>query len=240
MAAVNPGTTSLIGYWPLEEASGTRVDSHTNSLDLTDNNTVTQTTGIVGNCAVCARANTEYLSRATESLLETGDIDLTISLWVNWTSFADHEDAISKWTSGQTEYTLESDSAGEVIFYCGVGPATATWGSTLSTSTWYNIVIWHDSVANLIGIAVNDGTAVTTAHSGGITVGTAAFEIGRRSGFAFDGNIDEVSFYKKVLTADNREWLYNGGSGRSYADLTPAGLGPSHALSRALQHQLRR
>ena len=41
-AAASTLTNGLVAYWPLNEASGTRSDSHSNSLDLTDNNTVGQ------------------------------------------------------------------------------------------------------------------------------------------------------------------------------------------------------
>ena len=40
--------TDLISYWDLEEASGTRFDSHSNNNDLTDNNTVTTVASPVG------------------------------------------------------------------------------------------------------------------------------------------------------------------------------------------------
>lgn len=39
--------TSLLAYWNMNEASGDRLDSTANGLNLTDNNTVTQATGIL-------------------------------------------------------------------------------------------------------------------------------------------------------------------------------------------------
>jgi len=37
--------------------------------------------------------------------------------------------------------------------------------------------------------------------------------------FFFDGLIEEVAFYKRVLTAAERTWLYNSGAGRAYAEV---------------------
>jgi len=44
------------------------------------------------------------------------------------------------------------------------------------------------------------------------------------STYVFNGRIDEVSLYKRVLNANERTWLYNAGAGRTYTDLsgTPA------------------
>ena len=39
------------------------------------------------------------------------------------------------------------------------------------------------------------------------------------SGDYFDGLIDEAFFYKRILTPDEIDWLYNNGQGRSYAEL---------------------
>src|SRR6185437_5439414 len=68
-----------ISFWELEEASGTRIDAVTASgNDLTDNNTVTQGTGIVGNCGQFTKVNSESLSRASNASLQfTGSWSIT-------------------------------------------------------------------------------------------------------------------------------------------------------------------
>src|SRR5574341_2164717 len=73
---------NLISFWELEEASGTRLDATASDNDLTDNNTVTQATGKVGNAAQFTRANTEYLSIAHNTSIACGDIDQTRCAWV--------------------------------------------------------------------------------------------------------------------------------------------------------------
>ena len=78
----SPFLSGLIAYWTLDEASGTRVDAHGNN-DLSDNNTVTSTTGKVGDAAAFATANSEYLSRADNADLSVGNIDFTFDLWLN-------------------------------------------------------------------------------------------------------------------------------------------------------------
>ena len=75
-----PLTTSLVEAWNLQEASGNRAGAFA-SLTLTDNNTVTQTTGpssVIPQAALFTAANSEYLSRADEAALSlTGDWTIT-------------------------------------------------------------------------------------------------------------------------------------------------------------------
>lgn len=77
----------LVSYWKLEEANGARVDSVVASgNDLTDNNTVTQAVGVLGNAAQFTAANSESLSHADNASLGTGDIDFTVASWVYFDS----------------------------------------------------------------------------------------------------------------------------------------------------------
>ncbi|MDA2917638.1 hypothetical protein MYX64_12505, partial [Nitrospinae bacterium AH_259_B05_G02_I21] len=73
--------TDLKAHWKLNEASGTRSDSH-GSNDLTDNNTVGQAAGKIGNAADFIRVNSEYLSIADNADVSAGDVDITWALWV--------------------------------------------------------------------------------------------------------------------------------------------------------------
>ena len=72
--------------------------------------------------------------------------------------------------------------------------------------TWYFIVGWHDSVANTVNIQVNNGAVDSVATGGALqAAGTAELRIGGRDDIApfhLDGRVDEVGFWKRVLTAD--------------------------------------
>ena len=89
-----------------------------------------------------------------------------------------------------------------------------------SLATWYFIVMWHDSVANTINIQVNNGTVDSTAmaglipHDGSATVRIGAINSSPVAGF-MDGRIGPVLFAKRVWSAAERTWLYNGGAGRA-------------------------
>lgn len=226
-------TDGLVCYWRMEEASGTRVDQ-VSGRDLTDNNTVTSNTGRQGNAAQFTRANSEYLSSVSHADLSPGDTDFTLQAWVYLDSKPSGSQMriIDKYQTGLKEYTLLYYQSGDRFEFVVSADGSSdsqykdadTFGAP-SLGTWYLIHAWHDSVNNQIGISVNAGTADTAAHSGGIYQGAAPFEIGRNltNGFYWDGRIDEVALWSRVLTGAERTELYNGGAGLSYSDLSGGG-----------------
>ena len=234
---------NLISYWSLEAASGTRVDAVVASAnDLTDNNTVTGNPGKVANAAQFTAANSEYLSRADNASLSTGDIDFTVACWVYLDTNV-NATLITKYNvqTNQDEYLLfynQNDHSPNnrfsfVVTATGAPAANkvvdATSFGAPSLSTWYFIAAWHDSVGNTINICVNDGTVNSTATTAGVFDGTAPFQIGALIGGAgtnvyyMNGRIDEAGFWKRVLTSAEITQLYNSGNGMSYADITAGG-----------------
>ena len=218
--------TSLVGYWKLDEASGTRNDSH-GSNHLTDNNTVTQATGKQGNAAQFTRANSESLSITDNAALSTGDIDFTIAAWVYLDSKPGAGMTVaSKDASGQREFALDWLNTSDAFRFfitnnAGTFRIIPDSIGAKSASTWYFLVGWHDAAANTVNIQINNGTIYSLATSGTAPTDTTSdFRIGASgvAGFEgyFDGRIDEVGYWKRVLTSDEKTALYNGGSGTTY------------------------
>ncbi len=214
--------TGLVSYYSLGEASGNAVDAHSTNT-LTDTNTVTATTGKVGGARQFTAASTEYLTRASNAALQTGDIDFTLAAWVKLDSKATYRTIIAKDSIGlgQREYGLYynvgNDTLGFYVSNNGSAVVEVNWTSAPTVGTWYHVVGWHDSVANTINITINNGTPVSAAHTTGVWVGTSPFQIGGlNGGFTMDGVIDEVGVWKKVLTGGERATHYNSGSGAPY------------------------
>jgi len=223
LSSSSPLLTSLISYWALDETSGTRLDSH-GSNHLTDNNTVTQNTGKIGNAAQFTSANSEFLSVADNALLSTGDIDFTIAGWVYFDTISVDRPVAGKWlTAGNREYIVQLDGTVNKIrlYVSNDGTATANVASSVvcTTATWYYFVAWHDSAGNTINIQVNNGTVDSTAHSTGVRDGTAGLRLGNNQNTGTDymnGRIDGLGFWKRILTSAERTNLYNSGSGLAY------------------------
>lgn len=227
---------NLVASWELNEASGDAVDAHSNGLNLTDTNTV----GTSGGWRDFERDSSQYFTRASEANLVWGDEPMTIIADVELESKPAAVDMciVQKTTGGNGEYFFQYRNNGSedrlafaVFGSAGFGNFGITLADSLSspsTGVPYFIVGWHDPTNDVIGIQVNDGTEDTEPHSAGIYgSGTGNFEL---SGFEFsnfwDGRIRRVRMWRRVLTAPEKTWLYNSGTGRTYAEIV-AGMGSS-------------
>jgi hypothetical protein len=224
---------NLISCWTLDEVSGTRLDSVVASAnDLTDNNTVASATGKIGNAADFETGNNEYLSHVSNVGLLLNDVDWTICGWINLESNTG---------ASQFMFVKDNDAAGsgalvnlsdEPLVYLNGGASGVALASPISIATWYQLCSRHDAIANTISIQVNQLAVVSSAATPPTDAG-AALRIGAReaSGFEgyFDGLIDELAFWKRVLSDAEITDLYNSGNGRSCSYIIAgAGGGGSH------------
>ena len=213
-------TDSLVSYWKLDEASGDATDSH-GSNTLTDNNTVGSTTGKINNGRLFTNGNTEYFSHADNADLSTGDIDFSFSAWIKPASFTNYWSIVDKWTDANNEYLIWNEATNSklnwIVKSSGGVSTNIEWATALSANTWYFVVVWHDSVNNVIGMSIDDATPQTAAHTLGVFDGGSSFWLGRGGGGGdYDGVMDEVGFWKRVLTSGERTQLYNSGAGLAY------------------------
>lgn len=221
-------TTNLVEWWPLSESSGTRVGVHA-GLDLSDNNTVTGTTGPDGSGASqFTAANSEYLKRLSETALQAGDIDFTFCAWFKCDTLSSLRAIVAKYSAdaGSLEYMLYVITDGRISFMVGrptdVQKQAILVAGTISTGTWYMACGWHDAAADTVNLEINaNGTIATTATGGALQAASVhPFTIGQRAYTAselfHDGGIQRVGFWKRVLTSDERTALYNSGNGLDY------------------------
>lgn len=220
--------TGLISYWKLNEASGTRADS-AGSNDLTDNNTVPRVVGKQSGAANFTAANSEYLSIASNDSLNTGDSDFTYAGWVNLRAknLLDFQILLSKrdGPSNQRQITIDFDRVAD-RFRASIS-SDGTTSTTVSANnfgsptiaTWYFFMVWYDAAADTINMSINNGTADSAAHSGGAYTGTGPFCLAAGNSTAntfLDGYLDEVGFWKRLLTTEEKTRLYNSGNGITY------------------------
>lgn len=217
---LQPNASALFGAWSLDEESGTRNDA-LNRDNLSDNNTVGSAAGKSSLGASFISANSEYLSYGDTSWLSTGDVSYTFCLWASISSNAANRPLISKWgNAGQREYKIYYASSSDRFVFevsndgTASGTVTANTFGAPSMNTFYFICAWHDAANDTLNIQVNNGSVNSAAHATGSYDSETAFYIGRAGAEYHDGNIDEIVFYKNILTADEREYLYNSGNGQ--------------------------
>ena len=233
---------NLIAYWPGDEAAGNLIDAHTNGLHLTDNNTVTSNPGqVYATARQYTFANSEYHSRASEALLQMGDIDFTLAAWVYLDDKLAGHQIISKYETAlnQREYYL-SYAGGADRFQlvvdsfgtggAGTGVVSANTLGSPSVTTWYLIIAWHDAVSNEIRIMVNNGVSDSVAHATGVHVDISPFHLGAFGraalGFFWSGRLNPSMMWKSaaggggVLSSSQRSALWNSGNGLPYSSFT--------------------
>lgn len=217
---------NLVAHWSLEESSGSRADDF-GSNTLTQNGGVGTAAGKIGQAAQFVAASSQYLSIADNAALSMGDIDFTVGAWVYLDSTTNDRGIIGKYGGTLNEYFLRFRFSNLLFEFFVVSGATiascpATTAGTPSTSQWYFVVAWHDSIANTLNIQVNNGTVNTVAYSLGVNDSTGQFRVGDIPSLSrfMDGRIDQPFVSKRVLTTQERTSLYNGGSGLAYSQFS--------------------
>lgn len=233
---------NLISYWKLEEASGSRADSF-GSNTLTDNNTVTQATGKLGNAGQFTAANSEYLSR-TGTTFSNGVSALSVSCWFYLDSLPTAGGSMclcSKWANPEdNQFTFQVNEFGGnvrlqtyIAITTGDGGTDSDRGSTnLTTGTWYHAVLVYDGSQATATDRVKqylNGVQETDTHGGGdfvtsLSASTGVLclgSLGAAFAYLMDGRIDSVGLWTRVLTQVEITALYNNGNGRAIVGSEP-------------------
>jgi hypothetical protein len=224
ISLTNPLNIGLVAYYKLEEASGIRYDAKGNN-HLSATNTPGSAAGKIGNALSTVAASSQYLSIASNSNFAMSSTDFTVACWVYLNSKPAVEGICGKYgASPNEEYWVSYESAADRFKFKVSKDGTTgnritiqadNFGSP-STATWYFIVCWFDSAAGLINISINNGTPNSAACATAFAA-TNNFNIGQEgAGSYFDGRIDSLGVWKRVLTATEKTNLYNGGTGLDY------------------------
>lgn len=214
----SPLLTNLVSYWKMDEVSDgsgavSRLDSH-GTNHLTDVNTTPSDPGKINLGAHMAIANSEYVSIANFPSL--GNVPFTFAGWFYADAAVGNQSVLGMSSAG-VWLRKESDTSCTLRMYDGSDHETFV--NCLGAGNWNFFVLWYDPDADLQWIQINNGTPVSTANTGGvIESGTRSLYFGAHigPGFFFGGLVDEVGFWNRILTEDERTSLYNGGAGLSY------------------------
>jgi len=220
-------TDGLMGYWKMDESSTgasqtDRSDSSGNGNTLTDNNTTASDVGKFGNSSDFISANSEYLSITNNASLSSGDVDYMITAWVKTPDITDAGVFINKVgnaSNSEWEYFLRiHNDAGTRKFQFewytdNLGNNSNVHADTFgvpSNDTWYFVAAYHDATNDEIGISINGGPFDTAVANGG-NDGDSSFQMARPhyDGDYWDGELDEVRIYKRVLPPAEVAALYN-------------------------------
>lgn len=205
-------TDNLVAHWKLDETSGTRVDSH-GSHDLSETAEVGYAAGKIGNAASFPDSETSFLYRESiASDLQLGDTDFTVACWAKVSS---HGGMLLRWHGSLDDFVLATR-------YSDSDLVVAVWGwdygteTTFSTNTWHLVIVTFTAADNTLRVYQDNNLLIAPT----VTPPSSEEKLVVGDDFRHEGDryVDSVSFWKRVLTSDERAELWNGGAGLDYDD----------------------
>lgn len=224
-------TSGLLAYYKLDNVN----DSSGSGFTLTNNGSVTFSTGKIDNCAIInsyAVTAVKYLSIANDLGVDGGS--LTMAAWYKPSgqpaTSGDHHTIVCH--SGTTTdvndmITYYNNSSTMTVWFNrqkqGTANQAVSYATTLSNGTWYHLVYTYDGSyvrAYINGSQV--GSDVAASGSGSANQNDS-FAIGAVQGnpagtyyYTPNGIIDEVGVWNRALSGTEISELYNSGNGLTY------------------------
>jgi hypothetical protein len=146
---------------------------------------------------------------------------LTLEAWIKVTSFTSAYEAII--TKGDSGWRLQRNGTANTIGFDtdGLNPPYLSGSTSVADKKWHHVVAVYDGTAKCIYI---DGKLDASANvTGAINSNDYEVRIGENAQATsryFEGNLDEVAFYKRALSADDVARHYVTAHGNSlFSDL---------------------
>ena len=170
----------------------------------------------------------EYVSAGNPTELQFTS-DFSISGWFK-SSSATSQRIISKDDGTNRSYFVQVSTTGvvEAAIYTSGAKQQNDSASGLADGNWHHFVFTFE---NGVGtkLYIDNGSPTTDSATGTLDNDTNDFEIGRREDNSkfFNGDIDEVAVWNKVLSADDVQTIYNSTNNNpgKCANLFTGGLG---------------
>ena len=226
-------STNFTSYWQSNEASGNLIDSQGSNTLTETNGAIASATGKIAGCRDYVVANARYFSINDNASLSPGAGSFTFAFWAQLRSTGADRVAIGKYstTGNQREFMFLYNNTSNRFELRTTDAGTSSPAFSVlanafgapSLNTWYYIVGGRDGSTNELFLSVNAGTENTTSSVPAVFNGTGPFQMGALGvtggSLYWDGLLDEIGYWNRRLTAVEIAWLYNGGTGRSYAEI---------------------
>lgn len=226
--SMGPGSTlktGLLAYWPMNEASGNRVDVHGGYV-FADNYGAGYNTGkVYANVLEMLDAGNEGLTCSSPGALNFADVDFTIALWYYPYSFPLINTYQHLYRTGRNIFTggfcikiAYNSQLAFIVFNSSSLKYASVHCPIAAINAWYFCVFSHDTTNNKVYASSNNSIPNEVAWSYAMSAGTEQLKIGREDDPA-DFRLGPIAVWNRVLSADERTALYNGGNGLPYASL---------------------
>jgi len=216
-SAINTLTTGLVGYWPMDEGSGT------SALDLSGSgntgtlyNSPTWQSGAsckFGDCLSFAGASSQYVKTASSFAVPPR---ITLSIWVYATAWVDQ-----MFGTNVNQGIMIGSVSGAL--YVGITTTGFNLGGSLPNNQWVQIAVTYDGTY-YCGY-VNGAQTTCTNSEPAYSTGTQPIWIGGNNyGGYLTGRADDVRIYNRALSSSEVSTLYSSTSppGANAASVTAA------------------
>jgi len=223
------GTVNLIpdciAMWRLDETSGsTFSDNSGNGNTLTwQHGDISSDTAAAGNppylnnCVTFDGTN-DY-GQCAGAVVSGATSTMSVSLWFKTTYTGGNMGAIGNfsWGNGRSGFCVIIEAAGTYSVSLNYGKGDGSVATLTADYDCFTIGKWHHLV-----ITFNSGTAAfyldgestgSDTDAGTIAASSQVMQVGREQNgnTVWNGSLDCVAIFDRVLTADEIEFLYNGG-----------------------------
>jgi hypothetical protein len=224
--------TSLVSYWKLDEETGALIDLPGEN-DLAPNEYVYEhDPGVVGLAQTFPPWGGVAWIVDNEDLSIGGYSSFTFAFWLQITDIP---------LSGHRsvpicKINIADDDAYEYCIYYLYDPIevhillrndeNTAWTDYITPfnpdiDEWYFVIFDYDGITDTAGISFNNGTRNYDTDVGGVFDGIGKFSLGATElstgvwTWHMGGYMDEVGFWKKILSTQEKADLYNGGAGQT-------------------------
>ncbi len=199
--------SSLVGYWNMNEGSGTLVQDLSGKGNNGTVNGAIWIAGKYGNALSFDGTKPDYVKvNNSISLQVTGD--LTLSCWVYFNTLATKQALIFKSWGG--EYELSMYGANGKLEFDHAATSVYSPSSSVQSKVWLHIIAVRNITAMNVTFYIN-GLQVGTpqAFTKLPTTSSNALYLGQENGYnSLNGTIDDVRIYNRALNASEITTLY--------------------------------
>ena len=212
-----PSNLGLVGYWPLNDGSGSKAGDASGNGNTGTVTGATWTAGNRGNSLDFNGTDQHVIVNASSVLNPT--TSLTVSAWIKpdavdneWSPVVESGGNLNSGTGYFFGYYTATNS---FVFEVGDGSYDSV-SVTLPVGRWYHVVGTYSASGNLY-LYVNGAQVGTHSHTvASISYDSNPFTIGKlayccATGHHFDGQIDDVRIYNRALSATDVSALYQSG-----------------------------
>lgn len=219
----------LTSFWSMDETSGTRQDS-IGSNHLSVSGSVSTADGVrgTGDIAAAFTGSGALVAGDSASLSIPGGGAHCLFGWVKVASNSGTQFMAAKWdamASSSLEYAI-SLQGGTVYGQNGGSAYSNAAVSPPAAGTWMFQILWRDPADGKVRMQLNNGTVAVSSNVSNPYDTSTPFAFGQAGSHTIGRatmTMQRWGWIKgAILTEGEREWLYNNGQGRTFAEIQAA------------------